>query len=128
VGGPGHASPARVGDLRLRPSTDDDLGAVLDLVQRQSLAGTGRSHPLTADRLRAKRSRPRQGVLCRGRRHGLGQALLARAFSAYAATGTTFVSLEVDEQSLTGATRVYERAGMRPRTVNVTWTRRLAPG
>jgi len=66
------------------------------------------------------------GVLRRGRRRGLAQALLTHAFAGFAATGTTTVTLEVEAQSLTGATRVYERAGMSVRTVHDTWTRPLA--
>jgi ribosomal protein S18 acetylase RimI-like enzyme len=65
------------------------------------------------------------GVLRRGRRHGLAQALLTHAFADFAATGTTQVQLEVEADSLTGATRVYERAGMSVHTVHDTWTRPL---
>jgi len=63
------------------------------------------------------------GVLRRGRRRGLAQALLTHAFADFAATGTTVVTLEVEADSLTGATRVYERAGMGVRTVHDTWAR-----
>jgi len=65
------------------------------------------------------------GVLRRGRRRGLAGALLTHAFAGFAATGTTTVTLEVEAQSLTGATRVYERAGMAVRTVQDTWVRPL---
>jgi len=65
------------------------------------------------------------GVLRRGRRRGLAQALLTHAFAGFAATGTTTVTLEVEAQSLTGATRVYERAGMSVRAVHDTWARPL---
>jgi mycothiol synthase len=65
------------------------------------------------------------GVLRRGRRRGLAQALLTHAFAGFAASGTTVVTLEVEAQSLTGATRVYERAGMSVRTVHDTWARPL---
>ncbi len=65
------------------------------------------------------------GVLRRGRRRGLATALLAHAFREYAAAGTTVVRLDVEESSLTGATRVYERAGMSVHAVDDTWTRPL---
>ncbi len=68
------------------------------------------------------------GVLRRGRRRGLAQALLTHAFAEFAADGRTRVALEVEAQSLTGATRVYERAGMTVRAVHDTWTRPLERG
>jgi mycothiol synthase len=46
----------------------------------------------------------------RGR--GLGTALLLHAFAAFHRRGTPTVALGVDAESLTGATRLYERAGM----------------
>jgi ribosomal protein S18 acetylase RimI-like enzyme len=42
----------------------------------------------------------------------LGTALLRRAFIEFFRRGTRRVALAVDTQSLTGATRLYERAGM----------------
>lgn len=47
----------------------------------------------------------------RGR--GLGEALLRYAFGAFYRRGQRNVALGVDSQSLTGATRLYERVGMR---------------
>jgi ribosomal protein S18 acetylase RimI-like enzyme len=64
-------------------------------------------------------------VLRRGRRRGLADALLRHAFREYAASGTTVVRLDVEESSLTGATRVYERVGMSVHRTHDTWTRRL---
>ncbi len=46
------------------------------------------------------------------RSRGIGLALLRHAFSAFYQRGLTTVGLGVDAQSLTGATRLYERAGM----------------
>ena len=46
----------------------------------------------------------------RGR--GLGGALLAHAFDTFSRLGTHVVGLGVDTESSTGATRLYERAGM----------------
>ncbi len=47
------------------------------------------------------------------RQRGLGLALLLHAFKAFYEQGDRCVGLGVDAQSLTGATRLYEKAGMR---------------
>lgn len=47
------------------------------------------------------------------RRAGLGMALLQNAFLTFRQMGKAGVGLGVDASSLTGATRLYERAGMR---------------
>lgn len=52
------------------------------------------------------------GVQRSWRRHGLGLALLYHAFTEFYRRGVSNVYLGVDAQSLTGATRLYERAGM----------------
>jgi mycothiol synthase len=52
------------------------------------------------------------GVLKPWRRHGIGTALLHRSFAFIAAQGYRQVRLGVDTQNATGATRLYERAGM----------------
>lgn len=54
------------------------------------------------------------GVRRPWRRKGLGLALLYQAFGEFYRRGITRVSLNVDSQNLTGATRLYRRAGMRP--------------
>jgi mycothiol synthase len=46
------------------------------------------------------------------RRHGLGMALLQNAFRLFHERGERQVGLGVDAESPTGATRLYERAGM----------------
>lgn len=53
------------------------------------------------------------GVLpsCRGR--GIGAALLHRSFATFAGRGARRVILSVDAENTTGATALYERAGMR---------------
>lgn len=48
------------------------------------------------------------------RHHGLGLALLYHAFGEFYRRGERVVVLHVDSQNLTGATRLYARAGMRP--------------
>jgi len=50
------------------------------------------------------------------RRQGLGMALLRQAFGEFYRRGKRQVALTVDSQNQTGATRLYEQAGMR-----VTW-------
>jgi len=52
------------------------------------------------------------GVLRPWRRQGLALALLQHSFRAFYERGLHTVYLVVDAQSLTGATRLYERAGM----------------
>lgn len=49
------------------------------------------------------------------RRHGIGQALLRAAFVTFRDRGVSEVGLNVDRDNETGATRLYERAGMRLR-------------
>ena len=53
------------------------------------------------------------GVRRAWRRRGLGLALLQHAFRALAERGVPRAGLGVDAQSLTGATALYEKAGMR---------------
>jgi mycothiol synthase len=52
------------------------------------------------------------GVLRAWRRQGLGEALLLHSFAAFRARGWRRGTLGVDASSKTGATRLYERAGM----------------
>ncbi len=53
------------------------------------------------------------GVRRAWRRHGLGEALLLHSFAGFRGRGYTRGTLGVDAASVTGATRLYERAGMR---------------
>jgi mycothiol synthase len=53
------------------------------------------------------------GVRRPWRRRGLGEALLLHSFGAFRRHGFTRGTLGVDASSVTGATRLYERAGMR---------------
>jgi ribosomal protein S18 acetylase RimI-like enzyme len=55
------------------------------------------------------------------RRRGLGEALLRRSFAALHARGLRKVRLSVDAENLTGATRLYERAGMTVLRQSNTW-------
>jgi mycothiol synthase len=53
------------------------------------------------------------GVRRPWRKQGLGEALLLHSFAAFRLRGYTRATLGVDASSPTGATRLYERAGMR---------------
>lgn len=53
------------------------------------------------------------GVRRPWRKRGLGMALLQHSFAEFYRRGFRTVGLGVDTESLTGATRLYERAGMR---------------
>jgi mycothiol synthase len=53
------------------------------------------------------------GVRRPWRRRGIAEALLRASFAEFARRGETRVGLGVDGQSPTGATRLYERVGMR---------------
>ncbi len=52
------------------------------------------------------------GVRREWRKHGLGLALLLHGFNALFQRGFSRIGLGVDASSLTGATRLYQRAGM----------------
>jgi mycothiol synthase len=52
-------------------------------------------------------------VLPSHRGRGIGSALLRRSFASFASRGFRRVLLNVDAENVTGATAVYERAGMR---------------
>jgi mycothiol synthase len=67
--------------------------------------------------------------VCRGwRRQGIALALLHHSFGAFYRRGKRKVGLGVDAASLTGATRVYERAGMRPVRQSDAYEKELRPG
>jgi mycothiol synthase len=65
------------------------------------------------------------GVRRPWRRKGLGEALLRRSFAALHAHGFRKVRLTVDAENPTGATRLYERTGMRVLRQANTWERDL---
>jgi mycothiol synthase len=65
------------------------------------------------------------GVRAPWRRRGLGLALLRHAFREFRSRGAPRVSLGVDAENPTGATRLYERAGMDVLIEYVTFEREL---
>ncbi len=68
------------------------------------------------------------GVRRPWRRKGLGLALLRHSFGEFYRRGHGRVGLGVDAQSLTGATRLYEKAGMRVARVYNNYEKELRPG
>jgi ribosomal protein S18 acetylase RimI-like enzyme len=65
------------------------------------------------------------GVRPAWRRRGIANALLRHAFAEYHRRGEPHVGLGVDTQNPSGATRLYERAGMRVTTENVVFEKKL---
>ena len=62
------------------------------------------------------------------RRQGVGMALLRHSFGEFYRRGTHVVGLGVDAQNLTGATRLYTRAGMYVAVQHDTYQKELRPG
>jgi ribosomal protein S18 acetylase RimI-like enzyme len=60
------------------------------------------------------------------RRRGIGLALLRRSFAEFYDRGVRRVGLGVDAQNPSGATRLYERAGMRVEAEHLTWEKEVA--
>jgi mycothiol synthase len=67
------------------------------------------------------------GVRPAWRRRGLGIALLHESFRRFAECGETTAALGVDSRNPTGATRLYERAGMRVLWRADVWRKDLRP-
>ncbi len=67
------------------------------------------------------------GVRADGRRRGLGLALLRESFARFRAIGETTVALGVDTENPTGATRLYERAGMGVLWQADVWQKEVGP-
>jgi mycothiol synthase len=68
------------------------------------------------------------GVRPAWRGRGLGLALLRESFERFRQTGETTVALGVDAENPTGATRLYERAGMRVLYQADLWRKTLRRG
>ncbi|HDL85358.1 MAG TPA: GNAT family N-acetyltransferase [Candidatus Acetothermia bacterium] len=68
------------------------------------------------------------GVRRPWRRRGIGLALLCHSFGALYLRKVRKVGLNVDAASLTGATRLYERAGMRIDRHSYAYEKELRPG
>jgi mycothiol synthase len=68
------------------------------------------------------------GVRRSFRRRGIGEALLRTSFAQFHSRGYRGVALEVDTESITGATRLYERLGMTAEPRFSAWEKELRPG
>jgi len=68
------------------------------------------------------------GVRPAWRKRGIGLALLRHAFSVLQDRGLSACALHVDSESLTGATRLYEKAGMQVSELNHAYELELRPG
>ena len=68
------------------------------------------------------------GVRPAWRRQGLGLALLRESFRRFAERGETTAALSVDSENRTGATLLYERAGMRELWRADVWQKELRAG
>ena len=68
------------------------------------------------------------GVRRGWRRRGVGLALLGAAFAEFHRRGIPRAELGVDSENPTGATRLYERAGMHVAHAWETWEKELRPG
>jgi mycothiol synthase len=90
-----------------RPNIDPAMWFLA--IDREQIAGTALCLPRTESMAWVRGL----GVRRPWRGRGLGMALLRHAFGAFYARGFISAGLGVDAQSLTGATRLYERAGMR---------------
>lgn len=67
-------------------------------------------------------------VLRPWRRRGLGLALLQHSFGAFYRCGLRKAGLGVDSQNFTGATRLYQRAGMHIARETIAYEKELRPG
>ena len=65
------------------------------------------------------------GVLPRWRRRGLGTAVLQQSLQEFRRRGASRVGLGVDAENVTGAVRLYERAGMHVHRLNVMYEKAL---
>lgn len=68
------------------------------------------------------------GVRRPWRKRGLGYSLLIHSFGEFYKRGTTTIGLGVDAQSPTGATRLYQKAGMYAASEFVTYEKELRAG
>lgn len=68
------------------------------------------------------------GVRRPWRKHGLGEALLLHAFNEFYKRGTAIIGLGVDASNPTGATRLYQKAGMTVAVEDVLYEKELRPG
>ena len=68
------------------------------------------------------------GVRRAWRKRGLGEALLLHSFGEFYKRGTKTIGLGVDAENPTGATRLYQKAGMHVASEYVTYEKELRSG
>jgi ribosomal protein S18 acetylase RimI-like enzyme len=68
------------------------------------------------------------GVRRPWRKHGLGMALLLHSFGEFHKRGMNTVGLGVDASNPTGATRLYQKAGMQIAAEYVIYEKEIRPG
>ena len=114
----GHHFPVHARE-RIRQLVDEDSFAEEDgelagfaMCSRRGGTRTGHVHVL--------------GVRRPWRRRGLGTALLLHSFRGLRARGCARARLMVDGESLTGAVRLYEQAGMHVARRSERWSKELA--
>ena len=96
--------------------------------------GTGKSWQASSSAPESAEENPDYGYIAQlgvrpaYRRRGLGEALLRQSFVQFHQADRAGVLLFVDAQSLTGATRLYERVGMASQPRFATWEKELRPG
>ena len=109
------SDPDRDPDLWFLARDEDDIGGVCYASPREGTDPTsGYIQTL--------------GVRRPWRRRGVALALLLHAFEALRGRGRQRCALHVDSESLTGATRVYEKAGMRVAELNHAYEKELRSG
>jgi len=114
---------------RHRIASDPDYDPALNFVARdgQDIAGVCFCRPLSGTDRDAGYVGV-LGVLPAWRKRGLGLALLLEAFQRFRARGKQRAHLHVDADSLTGATRLYKKAGMHVDQLTHEYTLELRPG
>jgi ribosomal protein S18 acetylase RimI-like enzyme len=68
------------------------------------------------------------GVRPPWRKRGLGEALLLHSFGEFYKRGTRIIGLGVDAQNPTGATRLYQKAGMHVASDSIVYEKELRAG
>ena len=68
------------------------------------------------------------GVRRPWRKRGLGEALLLHAFNEFYKRGMPKIGLSVDASNPTGATRLYQKVGMKVAVEHVLYEKELRPG
>jgi mycothiol synthase len=108
-------------------SGDADLDLWLLAWRRSTLAGVLVADPRSAEDPQLGYV-AQLGVRREYRRRGIAEALLRTSFGQLHARGARGACLHVDAESITGATRLYERIGMTAQPRFASWEKELRPG